>query len=300
MSRLFGTDGVRGVANQDLTAELALKLGEAAARELGGDNPHPRVVVARDTRISGRMLEAALSAGVTSGGGHVLSCGVLSTPAVAYLVRRWEAHGGVVISGSHNAYADNGIKFFGPDGYKLDDTTERRIEEQLERQWPRPTDAGLGKIVEIPEGESLYADHALRALEGRSLGGMRVVIDCANGAAYRTAPLVFRNAGAEVIVINDAPDGLNINAGCGSMWPEVVAGQVVRMKADLGLAHDGDADRVIAVDENGNIVDGDAMLAMLALELKQQDRLTGNVVVSTVMANLGLRQALARVGIELV
>jgi phosphoglucosamine mutase len=300
MNRLFGTDGVRGVANQDLTAELALRLGEAAARELGPGMPRPRLVVARDTRISGQMLEAALSAGITSGGGQVLSCGILPTPAVAYLIRHWGAQGGVVISASHNPYEDNGIKFFGPEGYKLDDATERRIEEQLEGRWPRPTGGGLGKIAQMPEGESRYVDHALSVLEGRTLSGMRAVIDCANGAAYRTAPQAFRGAGAEVIVMNDAPDGLNINARCGSMWPEGVAGQVIQSKADLGLALDGDADRVIAVDENGDIVDGDAMLAMLALELMSQSRLTGNVVVSTVMANLGLRQALAREGIELV
>jgi phosphoglucosamine mutase len=301
MNRLFGTDGVRGVANQALTAELALQLGEAAGRELGGAKiPHPRLVVARDTRISGQMLEAALAAGITSAGCDVLACGILPTPAVAFLVRHWRTQGGVVISGSHNPYGDNGIKFFGSDGFKLDDETEKRIEDRVRSRGPRPTGAGLGRILQEHQGEQLYVDHALAALEGQSLRGKKVVVDCANGAAYRTSPQAFRRAGAEVIVTNDVPDGLNINARCGSMWPEGLAEQVTRSEADIGLAYDGDADRVIAVDENGDIVDGDAMLAMLALELRDLERLTGNVVVSTVMANLGFRHAMARAGIELV
>jgi phosphoglucosamine mutase len=300
MSRLFGTDGVRGVANRDLTLEIALRLGEAVSHELGSRSSRPKFVIGRDTRISGHMLEAALVAGITAGGGDVLSCGVLPTPAVAFLVRHLRADGGVVVSGSHNPFHDNGIKFFGPEGLKLDDFMEARIEDSVGRAKDRVTGARLGSVEAVPGVESLYVEHALEALDGRSLKGLRVVVDCANGAAFRTSPEAFRLAGAEVTSINTEPDGTNINAGCGSMWPEAVAKQVVDSGANLGLAHDGDADRVIAIDENGNVVDGDATIAILALELREQGRLKDNIVVSTVMANLGFRLAMQREGIDLV
>ncbi|MDQ4148961.1 MAG: phosphoglucosamine mutase [Actinomycetota bacterium] len=297
MKRLFGTDGIRGVANRDVTPELALRLGEAACRELGSSQP--KFVVARDTRLSGPMLESALTAGITAAGGEVLRCGVLPTPAVAFLARHLRADGGVVVSASHNPFEDNGIKFFGPKGAKLDDAAERRIEKAVERSSDRPEGAGVGRVVEVREAEELYVEHATAALEGRSLAGLKVVLDCAHGAAFRTTPEAFRRAGADVVPVSVEPDGTNINQACGSGHPEVVAEQVRSVGADLGLAHDGDADRVIAVDEAGGTVDGDAMIAILASELAEAGRLNGNLVVSTVMANLGFRRAIAREGLSL-
>lgn len=296
MGKLFGTDGVRGAANIHLTADLALQLGRAAARVLGGTAAAPRLVVARDTRASGPMIQAALTAGVLSAGAGVLDAGVLPTPAVAFLVRHLGASAGAVISASHNPYADNGIKFFGPDGFKLSDAEEARIEELVPEGSPGPQ---VGIPSPLGDAEALYVASALEALEGRTLSGMRIVLDCANGAAYRTSPEAFRRAGAELTVLNDRPDGVNINASCGSQHLQGVIDAVRSSGANLGLAHDGDADRVIAVDEQGREVDGDGLIAALALELKQSGKLAGNLVVSTVMANLGFRKAMDRAGVTL-
>ncbi|HEX2178811.1 MAG TPA: phosphoglucosamine mutase, partial [Actinomycetota bacterium] len=297
MGKLFGTDGVRGVANSQLTAELALRLGRAAARELAGGRGRSRIVVARDTRASGPMIQAALSAGAMSAGVDVVDAGILPTPGVAFLVRLLGAQAGAVISASHNPFQDNGIKFFDGEGFKLSDAREARIEQLLDAP-AQGSATGAGES--FGDAERLYVKHALEALEGRSLEGLKVVLDCANGAAYCTSPEAFRRAGAEVTVLNDDPDGVNINAGCGSQH---LAGLVERVKAtgaDLGLAHDGDADRVIAVDESGQVVDGDVLIAALALELKEGGELNGNLVVSTVMANLGFRKAMAAAQIDLV
>ena len=298
MPRLFGTDGIRGVANIDLTPEFAFKLGRATAVEMGGSKRHPSIVIARDTRISGPMLESALAAGLMSAGAYVTLTGILPTPAVAFLVTELGADAGAVISASHNPVQDNGIKFFGPDGYKLNDTEEDRIEGLIDADAERPTGTAVGKTIDLPGAHDMYIEHALRSLEGRRLDGLRVVVDCAYGAAFETTPTALRRAGAEVIAINAEPDGTKINVECGSTAPDVVAKKVIDEGADIGLAHDGDADRVIAVDASGAVVDGDAIIAMLALELHENGRLPGNLVVSTVMANLGFRRLMKQSGIE--
>ncbi|MGH2809696.1 MAG: phosphoglucosamine mutase [Actinomycetota bacterium] len=298
MSKLFGTDGIRGVANRDLTPEMALRLGRAAAAVIGAGKRRPRVVIARDTRASGDMLASALAAGLLSAGANVIRTRVLPTPAVAFLVTDLGADAGAVISASHNPAEDNGIKFFGPDGFKLSDDQEAAIEEAFDRDAERPVAEGLGRLEFFEDVEYRYVNHALAALEGRTLEGLRIVVDCAHGASHQTTPEAFRRAGAEALVIGAEPDGLNINMGCGSVHPEAVAARVTEVGADLGIAHDGDADRVIAVDEAGSVVDGDHMLAALALEMKEAGRLAGNRVVATVMANLGFKQAMSREGIE--
>jgi phosphoglucosamine mutase len=299
MPKLFGTDGIRGVANSELTAELAMRVGRSAAAALASTSPRPRVVVGRDTRISGDLLESALIAGLLSAGVDVLKVGILPTPAIAFLVTDLRADAGAVISASHNPAEDNGIKFFGGDGFKISEAQEEEIEALLDGPSELPSGGDIGRIQKIANAEDRYLAHALRALEGRRLEAMKVVIDCAHGAAYRTSPRALAEAGAEVMVLNAKPDGLNINVGCGSTAPEMLSNAVVEHDAHAGLAHDGDADRVIAVDERGEVVDGDGMIAALALELKEQDRLAGDIVVVTVMANLGLRQALAEAGVKM-
>lgn len=300
MPKLFGTDGVRGVANTELGPELAVALGRAAADVLRTEGARPKVVVGRDTRVSGDMLASALAAGLLSAGADVVRGRVLPTPAVAFLVQELGATAGAVISASHNPAADNGIKFFGHDGFKLSDEQEQQIENRVGSELNRPVGADIGRLEFVPDANDRYVSHALKALEGKTLGGLKIVVDCANGAAYKTTPEALRRAGADVILIGAEPDGLNINLNCGSLTPEVVAEAVVANNADLGLCHDGDADRVIAVDERGNIVDGDCMLGAIAIDLKCRSRLPGNRVVSTVMANLGLRRAMAEAGIELI
>lgn len=295
MDKLFGTDGVRGVANLQLTPDLALRLGRAAAFELATGG-RPRMVLGRDTRASGPMLQAALAAGIMSAGAEVVDIGVVPTPAVAFWVITLGASAGAVISASHNPFSDNGIKFFGGDGFKLTDEQEERIESLVDSAHPGGPGGGTGVLS---DAEDLYVKHALESLEGRSLEGLRVVLDCSNGAAFRTSPEAFARAGAELIVINADPDGVNINAGCGSQHLGGLVDRVRATGAHLGLAHDGDADRVIAVDEQGKVVDGDCLIAALAIELKEAGSLDGNLVVSTVMANLGFRRALAAAGIEL-
>ncbi len=312
MGRLFGTDGVRGVAGRDLTARLALDLAAAAAHELGlsraaSPSRRPRAVVGRDPRVSGEFLEAAVVAGLASSGVDVLRLGVLPTPAVAYLTRALDADFGVVLSASHNPAPDNGIKFFARGGVKLPDAVEDRIEALLELGRPEePPAAGFGRVVDAQADQERYLDHLLVSLTGRphpaasALSGLRVVVDCAHGAAYAIAPEALRRAGAEVIAIGVEPDGDNINQGCGSTCLEAVSAAVLAQGADVGIAHDGDADRCLAVDADGQVVDGDQILAVLATDLKEQGRLAGNTVVVTVMSNLGFRMAMDDAGIHVV
>ncbi|MDH6197028.1 phosphoglucosamine mutase [Mycobacterium frederiksbergense] len=300
MGRLFGTDGVRGVANRDLTAELAVALGSAAARRLGNSTGHARriAVVGRDPRASSEMLEAAVIAGITSEGVDALRVGALPTPAVAYLTSAYDADFGVMISASHNPMPDNGIKIFGPGGHKLDDDTEDRIEE-LVNSGPgqRPTGAGIGRVLDAEDALDRYLRHAGKAVTTR-LDGLTVVVDCANGAAWAAAPRAYRAAGANVIAISAEPNGLNINDGCGSTHMEVLQAAVVQHGADLGLAHDGDADRCLAVDAAGRVIDGDAIMVVLALAMQEADELASNTLVTTVMSNLGLHLAMRAAGIE--
>ncbi len=300
MGRLFGTDGVRGVANRDLTAELALALGSAAARRLGNSSPARRrvAVVGRDPRASGEMLEAAVIAGLTSEGVDALRVGVLPTPAVAYLTNAYDAEFGVMISASHNPMPDNGIKIFGAGGQKLDDATEDRIEELVAAgPGDRPVGAAIGRVVDAGDALERYLRHVGKALTTR-LDELTVVVDCAHGAASAAAPRAYRAAGANVIAINAEPDGLNINDGCGSTHMEALQQAVVSHGADLGLAHDGDADRCLAVDADGLIVDGDAIMVILALAMHEAGELASNTLVATVMSNLGLHLAMRSAGIE--
>ncbi|MCV7150413.1 phosphoglucosamine mutase [Mycolicibacterium pyrenivorans] len=299
MARLFGTDGVRGVANQELTAELAMALGAAAARRLLriGETRRRVAVVGRDPRASSEMLEAAVIAGVTSEGVDALRAGVLPTPAVAYLTSAYDADFGVMISASHNPMPDNGIKIFGPGGHKLDDATEDRIEE-LVHQGPgtRPTGAGIGRVVDAEDALERYLRHAGKAASTR-LDGLTVVVDCAHGAASVAAPRAYRAAGANVIAINAEPNGLNINDGCGSTHMQDLRSAVVSYGADLGLAHDGDADRCLAVDGHGRVIDGDAIMVVLALAMHEAGELVSDTLVATVMSNLGLHLAMRSAGI---
>ncbi len=299
MGRLFGTDGVRGVANRELTAELALALGAAAARRLTSPTraARPVAVIGRDPRASGEMLEAAVIAGVTSEGVDALRVGVLPTPAVAYLTYAYDADFGVMISASHNPMPDNGIKIFGPGGHKLDDATEDRIEE-LVAQGPglRPVGAQIGRIVDATDALERYLQH-VRAAAPVRLDGLTVVVDCANGAASAAAPRAYHAAGARVIAINAEPNGLNINEGCGSTHLEQVQAAVIAHGADLGLAHDGDADRCLAVDASGQVVDGDAIMVVLAMAMQESGELASNTLVATVMSNLGLHLAMRDAGI---
>jgi phosphoglucosamine mutase len=305
MTLRFGTDGIRGVANRDLTPELVTALGRAAARVIGAEQPF---VVGRDTRRSGPLLEAALVAGLCSEGCDVLRLGVLPTPGVAYFGQLFGASGAVV-SASHNPYPDNGVKLFAPGGRKIADGPEEQIEGELRRL----VDAGVAALTGAgPEGAAVgavrdrmgapadYIAHVVAALSGRRLDGVAVVVDCGNGAAFEVAPWALRVAGATVRVLNAEPDGTNINAGCGSTDPTQVRAAVVEAGAAAGLAFDGDADRVIAIDERGNIVDGDQMLAIIALDLHERGELRGDAVVATVMSNLGLRRALEAHGIDVV
>ena len=299
MGRLFGTDGVRGVANTELTAELALALGSAAARRLGSSGGQRRTaVVGRDPRASGEMLEAAVIAGIASEGVDVLRVGVLPTPAVAHLTGAYGAEFGVMISASHNPMPDNGIKIFGPGGHKLDDDAEDRIEELVAAgPGERPVGAAIGRVRDADDALERYLRHVATAAPA-PLDGMTVVVDCAHGAASAAAPLAYRAAGATVIAINAEPNGLNINDGCGSTHMDVLQRAVLAHGADLGLAHDGDADRCLAVDAAGEVVDGDAIMVILALAMRDAGELRSNTLVATVMSNLGLHIAMRAEGIE--
>ncbi|MFF8998909.1 phosphoglucosamine mutase [Streptomyces achromogenes] len=308
MGRLFGTDGVRGVANSDLTAELALGLSVAAAHvlaEAGTFEGHkPTAVVGRDPRASGEFLEAAVVAGLASAGVDVLRVGVLPTPAVAYLTGALGADLGVMLSASHNAMPDNGIKFFARGGHKLADELEDRIEAVYDSHrhgepWERPTGAGVGRVRSYDEGFEQYIAHLLAVLPNR-LDGLKIVLDEAHGAASGVSPEVFARAGAQVVTIGAEPDGLNINDGCGSTHLDLLKAAVAEHGADLGIAHDGDADRCLAVDHTGEEVDGDQILAVLALALRERSALPSDTVVATVMSNLGFKLAMEREGIRLV
>ncbi|MFI8926521.1 phosphoglucosamine mutase [Streptomyces sp. NPDC053474] len=308
MGRLFGTDGVRGVANADLTAELALGLSVAAAHvlaEAGTFEGHrPTAVVGRDPRASGEFLEAAVVAGLASAGVDVLRVGVLPTPAVAHLTGALGADLGVMLSASHNAMPDNGIKFFARGGHKLADDLEDRIESVYEEHrtgapWQRPTGAGVGRVTSYDQGLDQYVAHLIGVLPNR-LDGLRIVLDEAHGAAARVSPEAFARAGAEIVTIGASPDGLNINEGCGSTHLEQLQAAVVEHGADLGIAHDGDADRCLAVDHTGAEVDGDQILAVLALGMRERGVLRRDTVVATVMSNLGFKLAMEREGLQFV
>jgi phosphoglucosamine mutase len=300
---LFGTDGVRGLANADLTPELALALGRAVVGVLRAERPdaagRPAVVVGRDPRASGTLLESALVAGILSAGGDVLAAGVVPTPAVAFLTRHYRAAAGAVISASHNAMPDNGIKFFGPEGFKLPDAVEGRIEAAVgaaDHGAPRPVGAEVGGLR--PAADDAVEAYLAHLLDGvPDLGGLEVVVDCANGAAAEIAPEAYRRAGAKVTAVAAEPDGHNINDGVGSTHPEHVQAALARTGAAVGLAHDGDADRLLAVDERGRLVDGDVILAIAALDARDRGALPTGTVVTTVMTNLGFRKAMAEHGI---
>ena len=304
MGKLFGTDGVRGLANADLTPELALALGRAVVGVLRAEAPgasgRPAVVVGRDPRASGTLLESALVAGILSAGGDVLAAGVVPTPAVAFLTRHYGAAAGAVISASHNAMPDNGIKFFGPEGFKLPDAVEDRIEAALgaaDQGAPRPVGGEVGGLRPTAnDAVEAYLAHLLDGIP--DLGGLAVVVDCANGAAAEIAPEAYRRAGAKVTAVAADPDGQNINDGVGSTHPEHVQAALAAAGAEVGLAHDGDADRLLAVDERGQLVDGDVILAVTALDARQHGGLPTGTVVTTVMTNLGFRQAMAEHGIQ--
>jgi phosphoglucosamine mutase len=300
MGRLFGTDGVRGLANESLTAELAVDLSVAAAHVLGEagvfEGHRPVAVVGRDTRISGQFLEAAVVAGLASAGVDVLLLGVLPTPGVAYLTDFLRADLGVVLSASHNPMPDNGIKFLARGGVKLDDAVEVAIEKRLREPWKRPTGSGVGRVTTYDAAVRDYAAHLVGTV-GPSLEGIKVVLDCANGAAYEAGPQALRDAGAQVVAIAAEPDGLNINDRCGSTHLESLQAAVVEHGADVGFALDGDADRCLAVDHAGNVVDGDQLLAVLALAMRDAGTLRADTVVATVMSNLGFVQAMRREGV---
>src|SRR5579884_93518 len=322
--RLFGTDGVRGVANETLTAPLALHLGMAAGHwfraaaprptapaaqadrlaALGLKGDRPFVIIGRDTRLSGDMMEAALAAGLASVGVDVINVGIVPTPAVAQIVLAYGAAAGVVISASHNPFDDNGIKFFGCNGKKLPDRVEDEIEALLSRleTLPRPIGGDIGRVVESDAPVAEYRQRVmatLRSAGAEPLSGLRLVMDCANGAAYQLGPQIFRDLGAELIVLHAEPDGININVHCGSTKPQDMAAKTREAGAHAGLAFDGDADRVMFADERGQIVDGDRMMAIIALHLHAQGKLPGGVVVATIMSNVGLEQALGEHGLRL-
>lgn len=301
MGRLFGTDGVRGIANKELTPELAFNLGKAGAYVLKKENEKPIVVIGKDTRISGDMLENALAAGILAVGGNVIKAGIIPTPAVAYLAKHYNADAGIVISASHNTFEYNGIKFFNGNGYKLDDLLEEKIEDIIISSInvnSHITGDKIGKCLEAEENATgLYVKHLLDTVD-YSLRGKKIVLDCANGAAFQIAEKIYRELGAEVIVIGNQPNGVNINDGCGSTHPERMAETVKMSGADIGLAFDGDADRLIVADEQGKVIDGDRVIAICARMLKTEGRLAQNKVTATVMSNIGFHKAMEESGIE--
>lgn len=302
MRRLFGTDGIRGVANQyPMTPQMAINVGRAVANKFSQRDQKPRVVIGKDTRESGSMLEHALASGICSVGGNAFLAGVLPTPAVAFLTRSMEFDAGIVISASHNPFEDNGIKLFGANGYKLSDEIELELEKTIladDNTAEAVVSPASGCVHLIQDAASRYVSFAKGVIgQGNSLKGLSVVLDCANGAGFQVGPAAFKDLGAEVRALFTSPDGRNINLNCGSQHPEVLAAEVVKLGADAGFAFDGDADRVIAVDELGNIITGDQILAICAKIMKAEGRLRNNIVVSTVMSNLGLRGAMDDLGI---
>ncbi|HYU94668.1 MAG TPA: phosphoglucosamine mutase [Sphingomicrobium sp.] len=299
--KFFGTDGIRGTTNvEPMTAETALRVGQAAGTHfLRGDHRH-RVVIGKDTRLSGYMMESAMVAGFTSVGMDVVLLGPMPTPAVAMLTRSMRADLGVMISASHNPFADNGIKLFGPDGYKLSDETERKIEQRMEKAPKLARSEAIGRARRIDDARGRYVQFVKDTFpEQLRLDGLKVVIDCANGAAYHVAPDALWELGAEVLPLGVKPNGLNINDGCGSTYPRLLQDTVVASGADIGLALDGDADRLIVADEQGRMVDGDQLMALIALGLQRRGELRGDAVVATVMSNLGLERKLHEAGLAL-
>ncbi|WP_270168098.1 phosphoglucosamine mutase [Paenibacillus sp. SYP-B4298] len=300
MGKYFGTDGVRGVANRELTPELAYKIGRCGGYVLAGQAEKPKVVIGLDTRISGPMLEAALIAGLLSIGASVIRLGVVSTPAVAYLTRKLGADAGVMISASHNPVEDNGIKFFGGDGFKLSDDTELAIEQLMDAvqdELPRPEGGAIGTVTVLEDAKEQYVQF-LKTTVKHSFGGVKIVLDCAHGSAYELAPAVFRQLGAEVITVGAEPNGLNINDGVGSTHPEYLREQVLAHQADLGLSFDGDADRLIAIDETGEEVDGDYILTICGDAMKRAGTLKDDTIVTTVMANIGFFKGAEALGLN--
>lgn len=305
MARLFGTDGIRGKANlTPMDSETVLRLGRAVAHIFRRREGRHRILIGKDTRVSGYMLETALATGISSMGVDVLLVGPLPTPGVAFMTRSMRADAGAMISASHNPYEDNGIKFFGADGFKLDDNTEDEIERLMEPghlDELRASPEFIGKAFRIDDAIGRYTVYLKSCVEKEcKFDGVRIVLDCAHGAAYRVAPLVFGELGAEIIPIGASPNGQNINDGCGSLYPERMASEVKKHNADCGIAYDGDADRVIMCDECGQLLDGDLLLALCAIEFKRKDQLRGGGVVGTVMTNLGLEKALEQEGIKLI
>lgn len=302
MGKLFGTDGIRGVANRyPMTPEIALKLG-AACGHLFKSKDKERVVIGRDTRISGEMIEGAIQAGITSAGVDCIKVGVLPTPGISYLTRALSAKAGIVISASHNPVEDNGIKFFGPDGYKLQDKVELMMEEEILGERSRfisPVGTDLGQVSEIKDAAERYIEFLNRSISSSlDLRGLTVAIDCANGSTSGVVPRLLEDLGAKLIILNANPDGKNINLNCGSLYPEVMARAVRDSGANLGLSFDGDGDRLIAMDENSQVVDGDKIMAICALHLKERGNLSNNILVATVMSNIGLERALKPAGIK--
>lgn len=301
MARLFGTDGVRGEANVTLLPEMAYRLGRAATIYFGKESEEqPLIIIGRDTRISGEMFESALTAGICSAGGRAMLAGIIPTPAIAYLARKHKAKAGIVISASHNPFHDNGIKFFGGDGYKLPDSVEDELEaivHQLETDddYPRPTAEHIGHIEYRTDLLNQYMEFVISTCKER-FEGVKVVLDCANGAAYEAMPKILRHLGATVKVIHALPNGTNINDGCGSTHLESLQKAVLENGADFGIAHDGDADRCLCVDEKGQIIDGDHILVMCAMDMMKDGKLPYNTVVTTVMANIGFHQAIKKAG----
>lgn len=302
MGRLFGTDGVRGIANKELTCELAFDLGRAGAYVLAETKQKPKILIGKDTRISCDMLEAALCAGLTSVGADVYLAGVVTTPAIAHLVKSHGFDAGVMISASHNPYEFNGIKFFNSQGFKLSDQIEEKIEDIiLNKKWdevPHAQFDAIGRVNRVDLKKD-YQEYLKSTLNGASFKGVKIVIDCANGAACEVAPEVFEQLGAEVVAINNKPDGTNINKECGSTHLKALQQEVVKNKADFGIAYDGDADRTLFVDEEGNVVDGDKIMLLLAKDLKEKGKLKNDTLVVTVMSNMGLFVAAKELGINL-
>lgn len=302
MGKYFGTDGVRGIANTQLSAELAYKIGRCGGYVLTRQAQKPRVFIGRDTRRSGPMLEAALTAGLLSIGVDVIRLGVVTTPGVAYLTRILGADAGVMISASHNSFEDNGIKFFGGDGFKLSDDTELEIEQLIDTEvdtLPRPTGADLGQVLDDTEARFRYIDYLATTVQS-SFAGLKIVVDCANGAAYELAPLLLQKMGAEIISIGVEPDGININEDCGSTHPEKLQAEVLLHGADLGLSFDGDADRLIAIDETGEVIDGDYILAICGDAMNRKGSLQHGTLVTTVMANIGFFMGIEQAGMSAV
>jgi len=300
MSRYFGTDGVRGIANTELTPQLAFEIGRAGAYVLTGGKRRAKVVIGKDTRLSGDLLEAALTAGICAIGVDVIQVGVVTTPGLAYLTRHLGADAGAMISASHNPAADNGIKFFSREGYKLFSETEEQIEAIITGEQavlPVPDGTGVGRVTHQPQAVQAYIEYVQHTMP-EGLAGLKVVVDCANGAASAIAPVILRSLGAEVIPINYTPDGLNINVKCGSTHPEALQQAVLAHRATVGIAHDGDADRVIAVDEQGQIIDGDFIMAICANFMAERKQLAKRQFVATVMSNMGLDVAMQNLGIE--